>query len=110
MLDPSNALQQLRIHLPVLPQPILDHFQMRVIRPLRELSVDRFRVHLLDASQALQIQTAQKPFEQGIDVDVPQIRVLVDAGLDLEHEFGQCLQRVGHTGELEPMLWVAEHH
>jgi hypothetical protein len=83
---------------------------MRVIRPLRELSVDRFRVHLLDAGQALQVQTPQKPFEQGVDVDVPQIRVFVDSGLDLEHEFGQCLQRVGHAGQLEPVFWVAEDH
>lgn len=83
---------------------------MRVIRPLRELSVDRFRVYLLDAGQALQIQTAQKPFKQGVDVDVPQIRVLVDSCLDLEHQFGQCLQRVGYAVQLEPVLWVAEDH
>ena len=45
-------------------------------------------VKLLDAGKSFQVQSSEESLENGIDIDAPQVTVLINFGLELKNQLG----------------------
>jgi hypothetical protein len=70
-----------------------------------------FGVELLDSWEAFEIKSSEEAFKNGVDVDTPEITVVVDFGLKSEHEFGEGIEIVRDFMVFgETIIGVQEEH
>lgn len=72
---------------------------------------EQIGVDLFDAGEALQIESFEEPFEDGVDVDAPEVAIFVDFGLEFEQKISQGFEIVRNLVVFgEAGVWVSEQH